>query len=248
MTEPKRWLESGEAPSGIADLLAAARPPRALDAATKARSRRRLTAMMAIPAAAGVLFWIKSVALGAVLGSVVTASVVAIKWPARERGMENAPAPSAKTRTRAPAPVLAVPAVENAPEPETDPSAQPSAVASATPPAIGNASSVTKPSAPASNEATVPDEATQKLEREIQLLERARQLMNENPRLALSTLDEHRREFGSGTLVLERQFLEVDALLRLGRRDQALARAADLRARAPGSLYERRLTQLLGNP
>ena len=63
----------------------------------------------------------------------------------------------------------------------------------------------------------------------------------------MATLEEHRVEFGSGTLVLERQFLEVEALLRLGRRDQAIARAADLRARAPGSLYERRLTQLLGN-
>jgi hypothetical protein len=85
------------------------------------------------------------------------------------------------------------------------------------------------------------------LSREIQLLERARQLLPVAPNRALSTLQEHQREFGNGTLVLERQFLEIEALLRLGQRDAARARAAALRARAPGSLYERRLAQLLGD-
>ena len=243
MTEPKRWLESGEAPKDFADLLSAARPPRALDSVTKARSRRRLAAMTALPAAAGVMFWIKSVALGAVLGSVVTASVVAIKWPERQSTTERVPEARSNKPARAVVPVAASAALEPEPEPalSAQPRESPSAVASAARPAtvVSSASSVDRPSPP------VPDEATQKLEREIQLLERARQIMNANPTLALSTLDQHRREFGSGTLMLERQFLEVEALLRLGRRDQALARAADLRARAPGSFYERRLTQLI---
>jgi hypothetical protein len=85
------------------------------------------------------------------------------------------------------------------------------------------------------------------LSREIQLLERARQLLPVDSNRALSTLHEHQKEFGNGTLVLERQFLEIEALLRLGQRDAARARAAALRARAPGSLYERRLAQLLGD-
>jgi len=241
MTEPTRWLESGAAPKEFADLLSAARPPRALDSVTKARSRRRLAAMTALPAAAGVMFWIKSVALGAVLGSVVTASVVAIKWPERQFTTERVPEARSNKPARAVVPVAASTALEPEPEPSAQPHESPSAVASAARPAtvVSSASSVDRPNTP------VPDEATQKLEREIQLLERARQIMNANPTLALSTLDQHRREFGSGTLMLERQFLEVEALLRLGRRDQALARAADLRARAPGSFYERRLTQLI---
>jgi len=118
---------------------------------------------------------------------------------------------------------------------------------SAAPSAISTVSSVVNNANSGRVVPTPPDVASDDLGREIQLLERARQLLNVDPGRALATLDEHRREFGSGTLVLERQFLEVEALLRLGRRDQALARAADLRARAPGSLYERRLTQLLGN-
>ncbi len=245
MIEPKRWMQSGDAPPEIADLLAAARPPRPLDAFTKARSRRRLTATMtAIPAAAGVMFWLKSVALGAVLGSVVTASVVAIKWPTQSSSDENTPRAGAKKSARVTAPAPAAPALDSTQVPEPEPSEQPSAMANVAPApaAVSNRSAASAASAP------IADEVNEKLEREIQLLERARQLMNANPKLALATLDEHRREFGSGTLVLERQFLEVEALLHLGRRDQALARAADLRARAPGSLYERRLVQLLGNP
>jgi hypothetical protein len=84
------------------------------------------------------------------------------------------------------------------------------------------------------------------LGREIRLLERARRLIDSNPALALDTLLEHERAFGNGTLVLERKFLEVQALWRLGRRAEARMRANALRANAPGSLYERRLSQLLG--
>jgi hypothetical protein len=236
MTHLQRWLESEQAPPGVAELLAAARLPRPLDAVTRARSRRRLVAMTALPAAASVVFWIKSVALGAVLGSVVTAAVVVPKWHAIPA--PSAVAPVARTnkvgqavqraQERAP--------IEVIPEASSEPSA---ALAVSAAPNISNSNRTL----PTASEQAIDD----RLGREIQLLERARQLMSVDPGRAMATLDEHRKEFGTGTLVLERQFLEVEALLRLGRRDQAVARAADLRARAPGSLYERRLTQLLGN-
>ena len=237
MTNMQRWLESEQAPPGVAELLAAARPPRPLDAAVRARSRRRLVAMTALPAAASVVFWIKSVALGAVLGSVVTAAVVVPKWHAA--AVPSAATPAIRTNKskravqRAPQPA---PVIEAAPEASTAASATPAVTAA---PNIGNSNRLLP---------VVPQEpADDRLGREIQLLERARRLLSVDPNRAMATLEEHRVEFGSGTLVLERQFLEVEALLRLGRRDQAIARAADLRARAPGSLYERRLTQLLGN-
>jgi hypothetical protein len=47
-------------------------------------------------------------------------------------------------------------------------------------------------------------------------------------------------------LSAEREFIAIDALLRLGRRDEAERRAAPGLAQAPGSLYGRRLRQLLG--
>ena len=236
MTHLQRWLESEQAPPGVAELLAAARPPRPLDAVTRARSRRRLAAMTALPAAASVVFWIKSVALGAVLGSVVTAAVVVPKWHATPA--PSTAAPVARTNKVGQA-VQRAPeraSVEVIPEASSEPSAAPAVSAG---PNISNSNRTL----PTASEQAIDD----RLGREIQLLERARQLMSVDPNRAMATLDEHRMEFGSGTLVLERQFLEVEALLRLGRRDQAIARAADLRARAPGSLYERRLTQLLGN-
>lgn len=234
MTEPQRWLESGHAPEGVANLLAAARAPRPLDEVTRTRSRRKLAAMTAIPAAAGVVFWIKSVALGAVLGSVVTVAVVAPRWHAQQSPSIAAPAPRPKNVGHAAVRAIEPPVAEEQPAPSATPSAAPSIT-------VGTANANPNRAAPAG--VAVENDS---LDREIQLLERARQLLDVNPVRAMATLDEHRREFGSGTLVLERQFLEVEVLLRLGRRDQALARAADLRARAPGSLYERRLSQLLG--
>jgi hypothetical protein len=68
-----------------------------------------------------------------------------------------------------------------------------------------------------------------------------------DPGGALALLSAHERAFPRGGLVLERELLAVDALLRLGRRADAEARARSLRARAPGSLYTRRLEHLLGS-
>src|SRR6185295_1804116 len=64
-------------------------PVRALGDGAKRRSRRRIAGISAVPAAAGVFFWVQHVALGAVLGTVVaSAAVVAPRvistWTARE--------------------------------------------------------------------------------------------------------------------------------------------------------------------
>jgi hypothetical protein len=197
--------------------------------------------MTALPAAASVMFWFKSVALGAVLGSAVTVAIVVPKWRATPDNEREHATSAPQRATRHGAPVPASPAGKPLTEPTPEePEATPNATAapSASVPSL-SAPSTTK-AAPSSTPLSTDD-----LGREIQLLERARQLLSANPGLALATLDEHRREFGKGTLVLERQFLEVDALLRLGRRSEARTRAANLRARAPGSLYEQRLSKLL---
>jgi hypothetical protein len=44
---------------------------------------------------------------------------------------------------------------------------------------------------------------------------------------------------------MERELVAVDALIRLGRRDEARTRAEALRVRAAGSLYEERVRKLL---
>jgi hypothetical protein len=86
------------------------------------------------------------------------------------------------------------------------------------------------------------------LTHEARLLERARSLLLSDPALALSTLERHATEAPHGTLKVERELLEVDALVRLGRRRDAEAKARSLRGDAPGSIYERRLDELLRGP
>lgn len=242
MTVTRRWLDSGQAAPEVLELLKAARPPAALDSATRARSRRRLAAATALPVAVGVSFWLKSVALGAVLGSAVTVAIVVPDWGEAPQNQSGVPGASTITHgirrtSNAPASSPAVSAV--AVSPLEDDAGSPSAMRAPSATSGGASALKTTPAAPAA--------FNDDLGREIQLLERARQLLTVDPGRALATLNEHEREFGRGTLGLERQFLEIEALLRLGERDVATQRAATLRARAPGSLYERRLKQLLGD-
>lgn len=232
MTELRRWLETGEAPSDVFELLKGASPPRPLDARTRVRSRRRLAAMTAIPAAAGVVFWIKSAALGAILGGAVLAVAVVPKLRS-ERASEAAKAPPSHPVVRAvnkqkPNPIAADTTTDNPPVASDSPA-----------PSLARALAITP--APAASVATP---AT--LARETHLLEKARQLLNSDAASALSVLNQHEQEFQNGALQVERELLAVDALLRLGRRADARKRAAQLRARNPGSIYERRLSQLLG--
>lgn len=232
MTEMQRWLDSGQVSEDVLAVLKAARPPQPLDPITQARSRRRLVALTAIPAAASLMFWIKSVALGAVLGSAVTVVILVPKW--RQIATPNGAERSVY--------IGSVPkgARQNVEAPTLNKPAESPAVPRAVPSIVGATTANAIKAAPVASANSADD-----LGREIQLLERARRLISVDPSRALDTLDEYQREFGKGTLVLERQFLEVEALLRLGRRDDARARAAALRANAPGSLYESRLTQLL---
>jgi hypothetical protein len=77
------------------------------------------------------------------------------------------------------------------------------------------------------------------------LLEAAQDKLASAPADALAKCDEHARAYPSGMLEAEREVLAVDALLRLGRRPEAEARAARFRASHPGSAYLRRLDTLL---
>jgi hypothetical protein len=85
-------------------------------------------------------------------------------------------------------------------------------------------------------------------ELELLLIERAKSELKRDPLAALRTLASHRTDFTRGRLTLEREFLTVTALVRLGRLAEARAYADSLRKRAPGNLYDERLRQLLGDP
>jgi hypothetical protein len=198
VTEVRPWLEADDAPTHLRDLLREAQASQPLDARTQARSRRRIIAMSALPAAAGVVFWVKSVALGAVLGGAV---VVATYAPSLRPTVVK---PDATVHQSARGSTSAHRSVALAPDAGVEQGgAAPTPVPTVTAPLR-------------SGVAALPSAQPSQLLLETRLLERARGLM-------------------------------VDALLKLGLRQDAQLRAAQLRARAPGSIYEQRLARLLGD-
>jgi len=219
MNGPRRLLDDGAPEPELARLLRVARAPRPLDAATFERSRRHVVALGSVPAALGVLVWVKHAALGAVLGLVVTAAVSAPRlFVARDT---VTPAPSVPPRREAPSRSVRPQRVE--PVVTSEPTGAPAAVSAPVPSAESG------------------------LSRELLLLESARAEIERRPGSSLSLLSQHEREFPRGALALEREFLAVSALVRLGRWREAETRAAALRARSPGSLYEQRLDAILGD-
>lgn len=85
-------------------------------------------------------------------------------------------------------------------------------------------------------------------EAELALIREAQDALRASPARALSLTDEHRRRFGDGTLAQEREVVAIDALVRLGRRVEARARAAELHRRWPRSAHGRRVDVLVGAP
>ena len=221
MNEPRRLLDDGTAYPELVRLLSAARAPRPLDPSTFERSRNRVVALGSLPAALGVLVWVKHAALGAVLGVAVAVAATAPRFLSQSE--EPGPAP--------PAPGLPAVSAEAPPGVTPDPVAlEPSVESSREPPA---------PAAPSTGPGGLAEE--------LALLEAARAELDRRPGSALSLLARHEREFPRGTLAVEREFLTVSALVRLGRRREAETQAAALRARSPGSLYEQRLDAILGD-
>lgn len=89
--------------------------------------------------------------------------------------------------------------------------------------------------------AVLPEEAS-----EDALLHRAHAASLSDPRKALALTAEHARRFPNGMLVQEREVLAIEALARLGRRDDARARATAFSASYPGSPYQSRVDDALG--
>jgi RNA polymerase sigma-70 factor, ECF subfamily len=78
------------------------------------------------------------------------------------------------------------------------------------------------------------------------LLRRAQDALASNPARALALVGEHQKSYPRSAFAQEREVLAIDALIRLGRRSEAEARA-DAFARAyPSSGHNRRIDSLLG--
>jgi hypothetical protein len=232
MNAHKRWLETEQASAEVLALLRVARPPAVLDEAARARSARRVASLGLMPAvaAAASLSWAQ-IALGAALGMLGTwatmgaAQLLLAREPLSVAVVQ--PANSARPTT--------------AGSVEAPPSLPPAVAASV--PLTPLAPHPSPRSAAAQPSAFQPEN---QLDREIALLELARAKLATSPHLSLSALRDHELRFPAGQLRIEREFLIVDALVRLGRRPEAEARAQALERQAPKSLYGERLDHILG--
>ncbi len=229
MKEPRRLLDAPETSAEARELLSYGHAPERLEPEAFRRSKRRLLAAAAVPAAAGTLLWVQHAALGALLGLAVTVTASVVP-----RLFSPDATPSAPTSVTAPSPPTGSstpPAPAPANEP-LDPKPEPPHARPAPPPL----------------ESALPapvESSAERLAREAKLLERARTLLGSSPGQALAILTEHQRAFPHGALGPERELLAVDALVRLGRRDEAERRGRSLTARAAGSLYEERVERIL---
>jgi hypothetical protein len=84
-------------------------------------------------------------------------------------------------------------------------------------------------------------------ESELTLLDRARARMAPDPAAAMRALDAHLALYPRGTFAQEREVLAIEALVRLGRRPEAEARAAAFESAFPGSAHRRRIAVLLSD-
>jgi hypothetical protein len=83
------------------------------------------------------------------------------------------------------------------------------------------------------------------LPEELELVERARRHLASSPETALQELAQHRARHPLGALAAERDVLELEALRRTGRVEDARIRAKDLLEREPNGLFAERVRAFL---
>lgn len=120
-------------------------------------------------------------------------------------------------------------------------SASAAAITTAAPSGLSPSPRAKPPAMPASAPSTIDDPAA-----EAALLRRAQTELRTDPQRALATCDAHARQFRPATLAQEREVVAIDALVRLGRHDEAKARAARFFSTFPGSGHRPRIEALVG--
>jgi hypothetical protein len=132
-----------------------------------------------------------------------------------------------------PAPPAPAPVVE--PEPEDPPELFGTPAPSPAP---------SKPPPPPRREVAAADDADA-LSRELAMLDRARAELAKDPKAADATLATYRKTFPRGALSTEAEVVQIEALLKLGRRSEAETRARRLLAREKDGVLGKRVENLL---
>jgi hypothetical protein len=215
MAEPRRWLDDGAAPKAAVDLLRTLEAPKAPAPAVRSALGRQLAGLVAAGAtpAAAAIGWTKITLVSvAVAGAGAGAA-----WTLSHRSPTAAAVPHPVSPVDMPLPSILPEEVT-----ESDPS---------TPAETASARPVDRPRAVEPRDRLAEEEA---------ILEEARKTLAQDPARALTLLRRHQSRFAHGELTAERMYLNVDCLLRLGKRDAAKREADALVERYPNSAYARR--------
>lgn len=229
--EPTRWLDDPSAAASLrGDLaLGASATAGGVDyAATLTALRGAIAAQTGALAPAAVAG--KSLGLKIALGGVLAIGAAAAWWTMRE-GARNDAAPTHDAR---PVPV----AVEQTPAPK--PAVERARVPEEPTPVVVADPIPEPPAAVVDPVSTSTDEPTEKVRkpkpiesdddrylREAQLVATARKQLGTSPQQALASTKKHSREFPKGALVEEARAIEIRALAKLGRMDDAQRKADD---------------------
>jgi len=239
MRRPVRWLEEERVSADVRGLLERAGQSRALPDEVRTRSIARLDRYLVWPAAASLLLWLKGIAIAAgiaVAGAVTVAEIRPMVWSAPVQ-VDVAP-----SKPQTSAPMTMAPRATTAAAPG---SVAPTLAAPAVVPVEQDRTPPAKLQAPAPTTSAPAQPEVDPLTREAAMLERARASLDRDPRASLSELDACAAAFPSGTLRIERELLAVDALTRVGSREEARRRAEALLSAARGSIYEPRVRSML---
>jgi hypothetical protein len=232
MKAPRRWVDDPKADELLRDVLRGTPRARPLDDVTRRRLSSKIARASALPAVAAGWLFVKSAtaALGVVLGTGAIASYTGIVEWSPKRAAEPAPQATPAERPSPPRLELA-PALPEASSPESSEEPDPTPRLNPTPSLPVAASSGSSGG----------------LSLEAALLEQARREMRGAPSVALSIAAEHASRFPRGQLAAERTLIQIEALSRLGRAQEARKLARALLAGSGSGLYAERVRQLLGD-
>ena len=253
--DPLRLFEDPNAPAPVAEAVRAARGPEPEPArlAELAMALGLPAPLPLVPPAAGVAkaaltkaaltkaaltkVAVTTLAAATLAGTVAVVAAVGLSGGRHHAPVARTPVVVAMPAPRAPEPQLQEDEIAVAP-------VDPPAPSSPSPPAPSRRRHAHAPASPAAVEAPPPD-AVSRLREEAALVQRAERLLATDPASALRLTEERRRRFPDGALDQEAEVVAIDALLRLGRRPEATARAQSFESTHPASLHTRRIHRLL---
>lgn len=257
MTEPERWRNDPSAYDELRALFAHGAGSRGMTAEERAEARARAVAI----AGAGVAGWFALTAIGRVfasgkflaiatlVGAVGTATMLMRAEPPHATMTEAFPTGGARAMAVHTARHLSARTMPTPPPRTEVPLLPAESVATVLRPlrATTTHASHTTRTIVQPNDPSLETAAPDPLVRESELVQGAMRLLASEPASALRLVDQHAREFPDGQLAVERAYVRVRALARLGRMDEAAREARALIAAHPASEYAARLSRALAS-